>query len=314
MITGQQPHISRPGRRTALQQLAGIAAAATLTPLTAATGEMSLQRPIPATGELVPAVGLGTWQTFDVAGDAAGLAAAKETLRLFVEAGGRVIDSSPMYGSSESVVGNLAAELELQRTLFIATKVWTSGREQGIEQMEQSAARLRAQPIDLMQVHNLLDLQTHLKTLRAWKERGRIRYFGITHYTVSAHKELAGLIKKERPDFVQFNYSIVTRDAEQNLLPVAAEYKTAVLINRPFEQANLFQAVRGKPLPEWAAEFDCSSWAQFFLKYILGHPAVTCAIPATRNPKHLVDNMQGSFGRLPDETTRRKMADYMRTL
>jgi diketogulonate reductase-like aldo/keto reductase len=219
-----------------------------------------------------------------------------------------------MYGSSETVVGDLAAELDNRSSLFIATKVWTSGKKSGIEQMETSVARLRTKQIDLMQVHNLVDLQTHLKTLRQWKDEGRIRYWGFTHYTVGAHRELAELIKKEHPDFVQFNYSIATRDAERELLPVAAANQTAVLINRPFEGANLFQAVRGKPLPPWATEIDCESWAQFFLKYILSHPAVTCAIPATRNPKHLVDSMKGGVGHLPDERTREKMAAHFGSL
>jgi diketogulonate reductase-like aldo/keto reductase len=259
---------------------------------------------------MLPAIGLGTWQTFDVGNDPEGRAACRETIRLFVESGGRVIDSSPMYGSSETVVGDLAEELGVRSSLFMATKVWTSGKKSGIEQMETSAARLRTKQIDLMQVHNLVDLQTHLKTLRQWKDEGRIRYLGFTHYTVGAHRELAELIKKESPDFVQFNYSIATRDAERELLPIADANNTAVLVNRPFEGAALFQTVRGKSLPTWAAEIDCESWAQFFLKYILSHPAVTCAIPATRNPKHLADNMKGGAGRLPDEKTRQKMAAY----
>ena len=302
----------QPGRRIALKQLAGIAAVSAMTGIDAAPAPQNqLRRAIPRTGEWLPAIGLGTWQTFDVEGHAADRALARETLRLFVEAGGKLIDSSPMYGSSEAMVGDLAAELGVQPALFLATKVWTTGREQGIEQMQTSARRLRSQKIDLMQVHNLVDLQTHLKTLRNWKEQGRIRYFGFTHYTVGAHRELAALIKKEQPDFVQFNYSIATRDAERELLPVAAENKTAVLINRPFEGASLFQAVRGKPLPPWAAEIDCASWAQFFLKYIVSHPAVTCAIPATRDPKHLVDNMQGGVGRLPDEKMRQRMVAWL---
>jgi diketogulonate reductase-like aldo/keto reductase len=305
---------TQPGRRQALKRLAGLAAAAAMDSVAAAESGQLLQRAIPVTGERLPAVGLGTWQTFDVGNDAVGRSAAQETLRLFVSAGGRVVDSSPMYGSSEGAVGDLAAALGVQSRLFIATKVWTTGREQGVEQMRTSAARLRTKRIDLMQVHNLVDLKTHLKTLRQWKEQDLIRYFGITHYTTSAHRELADVIKKERPDFVQFNYSIATRDAERNLLPVAAEYRTAVLINRPFDGSSLFDAVRGKPLPSWTGDIDCETWAQFFLKYILSHPAVTCAIPATRNPKHLVDNMQGGIGRLPDETTRQKMVDYMRAL
>ncbi len=310
-MTTYQTAPENPERRIVLKQLAGLIAATTITPVSANTFmEKQLQRPIPKTGEMLPAVGLGTWQTFDVGNDSEGRAACRETLRLFVENGGRVIDSSPMYGSSETVVGDLTAELGIRPSLFIATKVWTSGKNSGIEQMETSAARLRTKQIDLMQVHNLVDLQTHLKTLRQWKDEGRIRYFGFTHYTVSAHRELAELIKKERPDFVQFNYSIATRDAERELLPIAATHETAVIINRPFEGADLFRTVRGKPLPPWAGEIDCESWPQFFLKYILSHRAVTCAIPATRNVKHLADNIKGGVGRLPDEKTRQQMAAY----
>ena len=278
-----------------------------------------LRRPIPKTGELLHAVGLGTWQTFDVGADADGRAAAREVLARFADAGGQLVDSSPMYGSSESVVGDLAAGLGVEKSLFLATKVWTSGREAGIRQMEESVRRMRAQTlnpraIDLMQVHNLTDVKTQLKTLREWKEQGRIRYLGITHYHEGAYAELERLIKSEQLDFAQFNYNVVTTAAEQRLLPVCAEYRTAVIVNRPFEEGELFRRVKGRELPKWAEEFDCNSWARFFLKFILSHPAVTCAIPATRNPDFLVDNMGAALGRLPDAAMRRRMVQHMRSL
>lgn len=266
-----------------------------------------LLRVIPKTGEQIPAMGLGTSDTFEVGAGIQERAPIKEVLRLFVEMGGRVLDTSPMYGTAESVTGDLAAELGVQEKLFLATKVWTHGRDAGIRQMERSMQRLRAKRIDLMQVHNLKDLQTHLKTLRAWKEQGRIRYLGVTHYRVDAYEKLSRLIKSEHLDFVQFNYSIATRDAEERLLNLAADHGTAVIINRAFEDGSLFRRVRGKPLPPWAADFNCHSWAQFFLKYVLAHPAVTSVIPATSNSKHIVDNMGAGVGRLPDEKTRRRM-------
>jgi diketogulonate reductase-like aldo/keto reductase len=219
-----------------------------------------------------------------------------------------------MYGSSESVVGELAAGLGAEKSLFLATKVWTRGREAGIRQMEESMRRMNTTRMDLMQVHNLTDVMTQLKTLREWKEQGRIRYLGITHYHEGAYPELERLIKSERLDFAQFNYNVVTTAAEERLLPVCAEYRTGVIVNRPFQEGALFRSVKGRPLPEWAAEFDCHSWAQFFLKFILSHPAVTCAIPATRNPDYLVDNMGAALGRLPDAATRRRMVQYMRNL
>lgn len=278
-----------------------------------------LKRPIPKTGELLHAVGLGTWQTFDVGGDAGGRAAAREVLGRFVKAGGQMVDSSPMYGSSESVVGDLVADLGVEKSLFLATKVWSSGREAGIRQMEESMRRMRTltlnpRAMDLMQVHNLTDVNTQLKTLREWKAQGRIRYLGITHYHEGAYSELERLIKSEQLDFAQFNYNVVTTAAEERLLPVCAEYRTAVIVNRPFEEGELFRRVKGRELPKWAQEFDCNSWAQFFLKFILAHPAVTCAIPATRNPDYLVDNMGAALGRLPDAAMRRRMVQYMRSL
>ncbi len=273
-----------------------------------------LKRTIPRSGEQVPAVGLGTYQTFDVGPGAKERAGVTEVLRRLVELGGRVVDSSPMYGNAETVVGDLAVELDVQKSLFLATKVWIDGRDAGVRQMQTSFQRLRADRIDLMQVHNLVDLQTHMATLREWKKTGKIRYLGITHYHAGAYDELERLIKTKEFDFVQFNYSLGEREAEQRLLPASAESGTAVLVNRPFAQADLFAKVRSKPLPAWAAEFDCETWAQFFLKYILAHPAVTCVIPATRNPSHLLDNMHAGSGRLPDVGMRRRMAQYMEQL
>lgn len=273
-----------------------------------------LTRPIARSGERLPVIGLGTWQTFDVGPGAPERAELKGVLSALVEDGGKVVDSSPMYGQAERVVGDLAADLSLHPKLFIATKVWTRGREAGIRQMENSFRLLRAQRIDLMQVHNLLDLATHVKTLREWKSAGRIRYLGITHYHEGAHRDLEQLVGTREYDFVQFNYSMTERDAEDRLLPACADSGTAVIINRPFAQASLFGKVKGKALPPWAADIDCASWAQFFLKYLVGHPAVTCVIPGTRRVAHLKDNMQAGMGRLPDAATRKRMVEYIERL
>ncbi len=305
----ENPH--SPSRRDVLRLAAGAAAAALMPQALAATpAQLSpqLMRKIPKSGEALPAVGLGSSRTFDVGTAAAERSAQREVLKLFVEQGGRVVDSSPMYGEAEDVIGDLAAELGVSAQLFLATKVWTSGREAGIRQMEESFKLLRAKRMDLMQVHNLSDWKTQLKTLREWKAQGRIRYIGITHYTESAYEELAQVMQSEDIDFVQFNYSIAERAAEKRLLPLAHERRIAVLVNRPFARSGLFEKVRGKELPPWAGEIDCNSWAQFFLKFILGHPAVTCAIPATSKAKHLVDNMQAGLGRQPDAAMRERMA------
>ena len=299
-------------RRTVLKLIAGVPIMAVISPASAVAAP--LKRPIPRTGEMLHAVGLGTWQTFDVAGDAAELAAAREVLARFVKAGGQMVDSSPMYRSSEAVVGELAAGLGARKSLFLATKVWTSGREAGMRQMEESLRRMQTARMDLMQVHNLTDVNTQLDTLREWKAQGKIRYLGITHYHEGAYAELERLIRSENLDFAQFNYNVVATEAEKRLLPLCADYATAVIVNRPFEEGALFRAVKGKPLPEWAQEFDCDSWARFFLKFILSHPAVTCAIPATRNPDYLLDNMGAAVGRLPDASLRRRMVQHMRSL
>ena len=269
-----------------------------------------LTRPIPKTSEPLPIVGVGTWQTFDVAPAGPDLAPRKEVLRTLFEAGGRVIDSSPMYGRAEEVVGVLLKDMQALDKPFVATKVWTSGEAAGIRQMNDSAAKMQA-PIDLMQVHNLVDWRTHLKTLRAWKAQKKVRYIGITHYTVPGLDELAAVIRAEPAiDFVQFAYSINVRDAETRLLPLCAERGIATLINQPFDSGDLFRKVRGKALPEWAAEIECASWGQVFLKYILGHPAVTCVIPGTAKPEHMRDNIGAGLGRLPDAAERKRMAEF----
>ena len=273
-----------------------------------------LQRPIPRSGETIPIVGLGTWQTFDVGPHAPQRAELKDVLRDLVALGGRVVDSSPMYGESERVVGDLTSELGNRRELFFATKVWTTGREAGIRQMEQSFALMRTRIMDLMQIHNLVDHDVHLRTLREWKAAGRIRYLGITHYHSGAFADLERLVKTKQYDFVQFNYSLDEPEAEARLLPACAASGTAVLINRPFAQAGLFGRVRGKPLPPWAAEIGCATWAQFFLKWILGNPAVTCVIPGTRRVEHLRDNLAAGAGAMPDAAMRKRMADYVAQL
>ena len=273
-----------------------------------------IEKTIPASGEQIPAIGLGTWQTFDVGPTSSERENLKEVLKLFVEAGGRMIDASPMYGRAEEVVGELASTTGVKDSLFMATKVWTSGEENGRKQMSHSMEFLRADPLDLMQVHNLVDYKTHLKTLQAWKEEGKIRYTGITHYTTAAYPELMRVMREYPVDFVQFNYSLQTREAEERLLPFAAELGVAVIINRPTEGGSLFPRIKGKGLPAWAEEFDCYSWAQFFLKYVISHPAVSCAIPATAKPEHLKDNMQAGFGKLPDDAQRKEMVKFFKSM
>jgi diketogulonate reductase-like aldo/keto reductase len=267
-----------------------------------------LTRPIPSSGEAIPVVGLGTWRTFDVGPAPAERAPLKTVLQRFVEVGGRVIDSSPMYGTAESVAGDLAAELAVTDKLFFATKVWTSGREAGVAQIEQSFRRFRTKRLDLLQIHNLLDWKTQLRTLRDFKQTGRIRYVGVTHYTASAYDELERVLRSEPLDFLQVNYSVGEREAERRILPLAAERGIAVLVNRPFSEGGLFQRVRGKALPAWASEIGCESWAQLLLKWVLANPAATCVIPATSRPEHLVDNMKAGVGALPDDKMRTQIS------
>jgi diketogulonate reductase-like aldo/keto reductase len=304
-------------RREAAKVIGGTAAGLLL-PITARAANDSspamLTRSIPSSGEKLPVIGLGTWQAFDVNLTADSRRQLEEVLSLFVKFGGRVIDSSPMYGRAEEVIGDLTATLGIRDKLFLATKVWTHGKESGVKSMERSMALLRTKRIDLMQVHNLLDVHTHLATLREWKEQGRIRYVGITHHEAGAFGEMEKLMRSEKLDFVQINYSLMEPEAEQSLLPLARERGIAVIANRPFGAGDLFSKVRSKPLPDWAAEFDCRSWAQFFLKWIVAHSAITCAIPATNKPRHLEDNMLGGTGRLPDPKTRRRMVEFVSSL
>jgi diketogulonate reductase-like aldo/keto reductase len=273
-----------------------------------------IRRAIPASKEELPVIGLGTYQAFDVGTEANARAALTEVLRTLTHKGGSVLDSSPMYGRAESVVGDLSTDAGLRPKLFLATKVWTSGKEAGIRQMEESFRLMRTQTMDLMQIHNLLDWRTHTATLKEWKRQGRVRYIGITHYHSGAYDDLERLIKRRDYDFVQLNYSIAEREAERSILPLARDTGVAVIANRPFAQSSLFSRVRGKQLPAWAAEFDCASWAQFFLKYIVSHPAVTCAIPATNKAQHMADNLGAAYGKLPDEQLRQRMAAIMDSL
>ena len=268
---------------------------------------MSLARAIPSSGETIPALGLGTWQAFDV-GDPARRGSQREVLRRFVELGGRVVDTSPMYGAAEAAVGDLAAELGVRDSLWIATKVWTTGRAAGIAQMERSLQLLRGKRLDLLQIHNLVDWQTHLATLRDWKDAGRIRYLGVTHYSAAGHDALERVMRSEPLDFVQLNYSPAEPEAERRLLPLARERGIAVLVNRPLAQGALLARVRARQLPSWAGELECASWAQLILKWILAHPAVTCVIPATSRVPHLDDNMWAGDGPLPDAATRQRIA------
>ena len=271
-------------------------------------------RAIPSTGEKLPAIGVGTWQAFDVAGDQAGRSTLKEVLSVFAQSGARLVDSSPMYGTAESVAGDLIAELGVRDKLFIATKVWTSGRAEGLRQMETSFKRLGVERMDLMQVHNLVDVATHAKTLQDMKQQGRVRYIGVTHYTASAYADVERALKSSPWDFLQINYSLGERDAEKRLLPLARERKIAVIINRPFAEGDLFRRTKGKSLPSWAGELGISSWAQYFLKWIVSHPAVTCAIPGTGKPEHMQDNLAAGSSPLPSDGERRRMASYFDSL
>ncbi len=300
-------------RRNALHLLAATAALLRLPAHAQKTNgtQTMTTRKIPSSGESLPVIGIGTWQSFDVGADAATRAPLEEVLREFVALGGKLIDSSPMYGKSEEVAGDLIAKLGLREKLFVATKVWTSGKAAGVAQMEDSLKRLKidkARPIELMQVHNLLDVETHLRTLADWKREGRVRYIGVTHYTPSAYDAVAKVIAAHTVDFLQINYSVGEREAEQRLLPLARERGIAVIINRPFAGGELFRRLRATPLPSFAAEIDCTSWAQLMLKFVVSHPAVTCAIPATARIEHLRDNMGAGVGRMPDEKMRARIA------
>lgn len=302
----------RVSRREMLHISAGTGAALLVSGYTVQPQSRSpLMRTIPSSGERIPAVGLGSARTFNVGGSAGDRAPLKEVLRLFWEAGGRFFDTAPTYGRSENVAGALAQELGINSELFFATKISTGGGpEAGVEQQESSMRVWGRGTIDLNQVHNLRGVDTHLPTIRKAKVEGRTRYVGITTSTRRQFDRMERLMQSEPLDFVQLNYSVGEREAAERLLPLAREKGIAVVVNEPYNVGRLFGAVRGHDLPPWAAEFDCESWGQFFLKYILAHPAVTVIVPATGDPEHLVDNMGAGVGRLPDEATRRRMEEF----
>jgi len=273
-----------------------------------------LHRTIQSSNQKLPVVGLGTWQTFDVGNSVEKREILTQVLVEMNKLGGRVIDSSPMYGSSEKVVGDLTSASELSNKFFYATKVWISGKEDGIRQMARSFKLMRRKQMDLMQIHNLIDWKTHVKTLKDWKEKSKIKYWGITHYVDSSHSLLEKVIKQEKPDFVQFNYSIKERNAEKSLFETVRKNGTAVLINQPYESGSLFRVTRGKQLPEWCKEYDINSWGQYFLKFILSNELVTCVIPGTSKPHHAIDNMMAGYGKMPDAKTREKMYAFIKSI
>jgi len=303
-------HISN-SRRRFLRSVAALPLAAAV-PGFARAADAVVTRAIPSSGEQIPVVGLGTSRTLDVYGEAA----RKElvpVLQAFFDHGGALIDSSPMYGAAEAVIGELLRATRHPR-LFSATKVWIDGRDEGVEQMEASRRLWGVDRLDLIQIHNLRDWEVHIETLKRMKSAGEVRYIGITTSHGRDHEELEAALKKEKFDFVQLTYNIEDRAVERRLLPLAQERGTAVLVNRPFQRGGLFGKVQGRPLPDWAAQIDCQSWGQYFLKYAVSHPAVTCAIPATSKVKHVVDNMGAAYGRMPDAPMRKRMADYVEKL
>lgn len=273
-----------------------------------------IHKTILKTGEQLPVIGMGTSRTFDAGNDAELLPGLEDVTQTFFDMGGGVIDSSPMYGSSQEVIGQLLAKMKAERNLFAATKVWTKGRQEGLEQMEKSRQQWGVKNFDLMQIHNLVDWQTHLETLKQMKADGKIRYIGITTSHGRYHEQLKDILKKHDFDFVQLSYNIANRDAESPLLSMAQEKGIAVIVNRPYQRGDLFHKVKDLPLPSWAQAFDCSSWGQYFLKYVVSHPAVTCAIPATTKVKHMKDNMLAGRGRLPTARERLKMLKYFESL
>jgi len=300
-------------RRTLLKTAIAAASLPALSTF-AATKPAAIMRAIPSSGELLPVIGMGSMFTFDVDGTPEEIAGLTEVLQAFFDNGGALVDSSPMYGNAEATLGEALQHVGNKGALFTATKVWAEGRQQGIDDMYRSMGRMRVTTIDLMQIHNLKDWRTHIETLRDWKASGKIRYIGVTTSHGRRHDELIEAMNEVDFDFVQFTYNIVDREAERRLLPLAQDRGAATLINLPFGRASLFEKVRGKELPDWAADFDCTSWAQFFLKFCLGNPAVTCLIPATSKPHHMVDNMGAGFGRLPDEAMRQRMIRHMESL
>jgi aryl-alcohol dehydrogenase-like predicted oxidoreductase len=300
-------------RATFLQGAGAMIAGLTLgKPATAEQTVASMQtRPIPSSGKPLPIVGCGTYRTFDVGSSPAEREQIAGVLRELFAAGGSVIDSSPMYGRAEGVAGDALAAAGIRDKAFIATKVWTSGREAGIAQMQRSFDLFHTDHIELMQIHNLLDWRPHLATLRAWKQERRIAYLGVTHYTPGAYDQLEAVMRAEPLDFVQLNYAIDDRTAEERLLPLAADRGIAILVNQPFGGGDLLRRVLGKPLPALAGEIDCKSWPQLLLKFVLAHPAVTCVIPGTGKPEHMRDNVQAGSGPLPDAAMRAKLVSTL---
>ena len=280
--------------------------------LSAESGTM-IRKAIPGSGESLPCVGLGTYNVFDVASTPVEIKVRREIVGLLVAKGGNLLDTSPMYNRSEKVIGDVIDAGIDRKQLFLATKVWTNGQSAGVRQMQRSADFMRTDVIDLMQVHNLRDTALHIESIREWQAAGRIRYSGLTHYTASAHAALGREMQTFKPDFMQINYSLGEREAEDRLLPLARDLGVAVLINRPFQSGRLFGAVAGKQLPDWAREF-ANSWGQFFLKFIISHPAVTCVIPATSKTRHMIDNLGAGTGVLPDTAMRKRMAAFFASI
>lgn len=302
-------------RRRFLQFLAvlGTTLPSGLKPVWASSGRH--MRKIPSSNEYVPAIGLGSWLSFSInVNDEAELKQRTALMKSFLDNGGGVLDSSPMYGVAQEVIGKCLSRIDQKNGLFSATKVWTRGNRQGLLQMEESRNLWGLNRLDLMQVHNLLDWETHLPTLQAMKADGEIRYVGVTTSHGRRHDKLLQIMRTQDIDFVQFTYNMLDREAEDYLLPLAADRGIAVIINRPFQRAGLFDKFADSPLPDWASEIDCENWAQFFLKFIISHPSVTCAIPATSRIDHLQQNMSAGYGVLPDQPMRRKMVDYLETL
>jgi len=302
-------------RRAVLGSMGAAAAASLIGPrLASAALEGVLKKAIPATGELLPAIGMGSWITFNVGDDSDLREARVEVLRAFFDQGGAVIDSSPMYGSSEEVIGYCLARLDNTQPLFSATKVWTPLQWHGVRQIETSQTLWGTARFDLLQIHNLLNWEGHLETLLDWKAQGRVRYIGVTTSHGRRHEDLEKIMAAQPIDFVQFTYNVLDREAEQRLLPLAAERGLAVIVNRPFRRGALFDRFADRPLPEWAGECGCANWAQLFLKFIVSHPAVTCAIPATSRVDHMLENMGAAYGRLPDPNMRARLIRYIETL
>ncbi len=294
--------------------LAGLLAAGLVLPNGTFAGPVQIRKAIPKTGEMLPAIGMGTSRTFDAIGNEKLLTTLQEVTQTFFDMGAGMIDSSPMYGSAQQVIGKLLPGIAKKANLFAATKVWVEGKEQGVKQMEISRQQWGIKSFDLMQIHNLIDWETHLETLKEMKNDGKIRYIGITTSHGRGHEELVEILTKQDFDFVQLSYNIGTRDVESPLLSIAKEKGIAVIVNRPYQRGGLFRQVKGKSLPPWAEEIDCTSWGQFFLKFVVSHPAVTCTIPATSKVKHMLDNMGAGKGELPTKNQRIKMVRYFESL